>query len=321
MTLPVTRRIAHRLAPLIAALCLAVPAAQAAPPGSPWGEKYFPDVELVTQDGRKVKFYADLVKGRRVVVNFIYTSCPRVCGLMTANLARVQRELGDRVGKDIHFYSISLQPESDTPAKLAEYAAAYKAGPGWTFLTGRKEDVALLRKKFGDMAPVEEHAPRVNIGDDPTGSWWSTTALDDAGYLATVIGAWMDPAFDGSDRVAARSYAGVGRIAPLSRGHATFRQKCAACHVPGGQSVGPDLRGVVARRGVPWVRRWIKEPDRVLAEKDPVALELLARHGNVAMPNVGLSDREVLDVLEHLKATDAAPEREAAAPGAVRRAP
>jgi protein SCO1/2 len=278
--------------------------AGAAPPGSPWGEAYFPNVELVTQDGRKVRFYDDLVRDKHVVVSFIYTRCEKVCGLMTANLVRVQRELGDRVGKDIHFYSISLDPERDTPAALREYAKAYRAG--WTFLTGRPDDVRLVRRKFGDLAPVEDHAPRLNVGNDRTGQWWSPSALDDPKYLAILIGGWMDPAWSGASRVAAASYASARRAPALGKGQKVFREKCAACHLSGGRSVGPDLAGVVARRGEEWLARWIKAPDAMLRAKDPIALELLARHGNVPMPNLGLSDAEVRDVLAFLKSAGAA---------------
>lgn len=303
------------LALTLAGGAIAAPPARAAPPGSPWGERYFPNVPLVTQDGARVRFYDDLVRDKRVVVSFVYTRCPKVCGLITANLARVQRELGARVGKDVHFYSISLEPEHDTPATLAAYAAAYKVGPGWTFLTGAKEDVQLLRKRFGDLQPIEDHAPRINVGDDATGQWWSTSALDDPKYLATLVGGWMDPSWDGSAQVSAASYARAPAIPALGPGQKLYREKCAACHVPGGRSVGPDLAGVVARRGERWLTRWIRAPDELLAAKDPVALELLARHGNVPMPNLGLSAEDARKVVRFLADADAAAAR-AAAPDA-----
>jgi protein SCO1/2 len=313
MRTPSSRRAAAALgvAAVCAALSLAPVLAAGAPPGSPWGERYFPNVELVTQDGKKVRFYDDLVRDKHVVVSFVYTRCEKVCGLMTANLVRVQRVLGDRVGKDIHFYSVSLDPERDTPAVLRDYARSYRAGPGWTFLTGRAEDVALLRRRFGDLTPVEDHAPRVNVGHDPTGQWWATSALDDPGYLANVIGGWMDPRFDGSARVAAQGYAKVPKVAALGPGQRIFREKCAACHVAGGRSVGPDLAGVATRRDERWLARWIKAPDDLLRAKDPIALELLARHGGVPMPNLRLSDAQVAEVIAFLKASD--PTRAAAA--------
>jgi cytochrome oxidase Cu insertion factor (SCO1/SenC/PrrC family)/mono/diheme cytochrome c family protein len=281
---------------------LAPERARAAPRSSPWGAKYFPNVELVTQDGVKVRFYEDLVRDKHVVVSFIYTRCTKQCGLITANLARVQRELGDRVGKDVFFYSITLDPERDTPAALKRYAEAFKARPGWTFLTGKKEDVQLLRRKFGDLASVEDHAAAINIGNDRVGQWWHTSAIDDPRYLATVIGDWMDPRSNG--RPSAKSYAEAPQLAPLSKGHAIFRQRCAACHAPGGQSVGPDLRGVVARRDPRWLARWLKDPEGMLARKDPVATALLAKSGGVAMPNTGLTDAEVDDVIRFLQAPE-----------------
>ena len=99
---------------------------------------HFPNIELMTQDGKKVHFYDDLIKDKIVAINLIYTHCQYSCPLETARLAQVQRILGDRVGKDIFFYSISIDPEHDTPAELKAYAEKYHAGPGWTFLTGKK---------------------------------------------------------------------------------------------------------------------------------------------------------------------------------------
>src|SRR5579859_394624 len=76
---------------------------------------HFPNIELITQDGKKVHFYDDLIKGRIVAIDLIYTSCQYACPLETARLAQVQKKLGDRVGQDIFFYSITIDPEHDTP--------------------------------------------------------------------------------------------------------------------------------------------------------------------------------------------------------------
>src|SRR5260370_28433854 len=108
------------------------------------GSDYFPNVELTTQDGKKVHFYDDLLKGKIVAINFIYTHCHFSCPLETARLAQVQDILGDRVGKDIFFYSITIDPVRDTPAVLKDYAEKFAAGPAWTFLTARKKDIDLL---------------------------------------------------------------------------------------------------------------------------------------------------------------------------------
>jgi protein SCO1 len=283
----------------LVALCLPA-GAQAAPAGSPWGEKYFPNVELVTQDGEKVRFYDDLVRDKLVVVDFIYTRCTKQCGLMTANLARVKRELGDRVGKDIFFVSVSLDPR-DTPEVLKRYADAFHAGPGWKFLTGRKEDVKLLRSKFGDTEAVVNHRPNLNIGNDRTGEWWLANALDNPKFTATIIGSWMDPSFRGDPK--AKSYAQATRPEPLSQAETIFKDKCAACHT-GPSPVGGSLRGVTERRDKGWLARWLKDPPRVIADGDPTARALLARAKGVPMPELALSDADVAALIAWLERSD-----------------
>src|SRR5438093_1191352 len=107
--------------------------------GNPWGADYFPNVPLITQDGTTVHFYDDLLKGKKVAINLIYTSCKDECPLETARLVQVQQLLSDRVGKDVFFYSISIDPEQDTPAVLKAYAEKFGVGPGWLFLTATED--------------------------------------------------------------------------------------------------------------------------------------------------------------------------------------
>jgi protein SCO1/2 len=148
------------------------------------GVEWFTDVAVTAQDGRTYRFYDDLLKGKIVIVNFFYTDCDRLCPLMTENLARVQELLGPRVGKDIFMYSISLQPEHDTPALLAAYAQTYGVGPGWLFLTGKPDDIELLRHRLGfvDSNPVEDanlerHLGNVRIANVPMHRWIMSPAL------------------------------------------------------------------------------------------------------------------------------------------------
>src|SRR4249920_802403 len=115
---------------------------------SRWGANYFPNIELTTQDGKTVHFYDDLIKGKTVAIDLIYTTCQYACPLETARLAQVQRILGDRMGSEINFYSITIDPEHDTPAVLKDYAEKYHAGPGWLFLTGSAADIELISKKL-----------------------------------------------------------------------------------------------------------------------------------------------------------------------------
>src|ERR1051326_8188136 len=110
---------------LIAILYLAVGPTPATADNARWGANYFPNVVLTTQDGVKVHFYDDVLKGKSVVIDLIYTSCLDSCPLETARLAQVQKMLGDRVGKEIFFYSISIDPKRDTPKVLKQYAKNY----------------------------------------------------------------------------------------------------------------------------------------------------------------------------------------------------
>ena len=166
----------------IAGGLLAAPApdAAAAPP-TPRDrirERYFPNVLLRTQDDQPVRFYDDLIKNRAVTINFFYANCDEVCPLVTANLAKVQKLLGDRVGRDIFMYSVSLTPEKDTPAALKRYAKMHGAQPGWTFLTGDHTDVELLRRSLGFTNPsakvdkdITQHIGNVRYGNEPLMLW------------------------------------------------------------------------------------------------------------------------------------------------------
>lgn len=148
-------------------------------------KSYFPNVVLRTHDGRTVRFYDDLVKDRTVLINFMFTTCATLCPLTTANLVKVQAALGDRVGRDIFLYSITLDPGVDTPDVLRRYREAFGVKGGWTFLTGRPDEITLLRRKLGayDPDPVidadkTQHASLVVYGNDRTGRWGTIPGAD-----------------------------------------------------------------------------------------------------------------------------------------------
>ncbi len=153
-----------------------------------------PNILLLTQDNKQVRFYDDLVKGKTVLVNFIYTSCENSCSPTTANLARMHRLLGDRIGRDLVLLSISLDPTVDRPAMLKEYAARFGQFHGWYFLTGHEMDIDDLRRKLGlyDLDPVldadkTQHAGIVVIGNDVTNRWVSLPALMDHRQIAQTV--------------------------------------------------------------------------------------------------------------------------------------
>jgi cytochrome oxidase Cu insertion factor (SCO1/SenC/PrrC family) len=149
---------------------------------------YFPNHSLVTQDDKTVRFYDDLLKGKVVLINFMFTHCAGVCSPMTANLAKVQSYLGERVGRDVSMLSISVDPANDTPAALKAYAAKHKAGPGWYFLTGKKENVDwILYKLGGYVAEPGQHSSVLIIGNEATGEWVKVHAMSSPAEIAAAV--------------------------------------------------------------------------------------------------------------------------------------
>jgi protein SCO1 len=159
----------------------------------------FSNIPLLTHNGEVVRFYDDLIKNKTVMINFMYARCGDICPGMTANLKLVQKELGERVGKDIFMYSISLEPEHDTPEILKAYAELFHVNAGWTFLTGKKEDVEVLRKQLGfsfsDPAldkDKTQHIGVVKFGIESLERWGMSPAMGDPKYIAEYL-RWMEP--------------------------------------------------------------------------------------------------------------------------------
>jgi protein SCO1/2 len=284
----------------------------AASTDSPWGANYFPNVPLVTQDGKKVRFYDDLIKGKVVAINFIFTGCSASCSMETARLREVQELLGDRMGKDVFFYSISIDPDNDTPEALKHYAKKFKVGPGWVFLTGKIDDISLLRQKLGLYVPEREqgktdHNLSLIVGNQSTGRWMRASPFENPNLLATQLGSWLHNYKLAS--TGKNDYASAPTHLPrISRGEELFRTRCASCHTIGSpenplaaqRPIGPDLTGVTRLRQRAWLVRWIKEPDRMLAEKDPLAMALFAKYNQLPMPNMRLNESEVDALLAFL---------------------
>jgi protein SCO1 len=161
-------------------------------------ERHFPNVLLTTHENKKVRFYDDLIKNKIVVINFMYVKCEGVCPGITANLARLQKLLGSRLGRDIFMYSFTLKPEQDSPEVLRNYAKAYHARNGWTFLTGTPEDMELLRRKLGFTDPdpkldadKSNHIGNIRYGNEPLQRWGSFPGLSRASWMAESI-SWVD---------------------------------------------------------------------------------------------------------------------------------
>jgi protein SCO1/2 len=272
---------------------------------SRWGANYFPNVTLITQDGKPVKFYDDLLKGKIVAIDLIYTQCKDECPLETARLRQVQKLLGDRVGKDIFFYSISIDPKHDTPEVLHDYAEMYNAGPGWYFLTGKEEDIILISKKLGLYSPDwgrDGHTAAVVIGNEPAGQWMQNSATDNPHFLANQIGEFIDNYTHHEPVRQAAAVQEPGKLDKLDPGDYLFASHCAACHTIGdGRKVGPDLAGITTRRDHAWLVRYIAAPDKLLDAKDPIAVQLFQQYKHVRMPNLHLGDADVAVVIDFLE--------------------
>jgi protein SCO1 len=303
------RRWIRELGLLVALAAMMILGGTAASAASRWGAGYIPNVTVVTQDGQQLKFYDDVIKGKIVVISFIYTTCRDICPLVTARLQQVYERLGDSAGRDIHFVSISIDPDHDTPEKMKEHATAFNVAPGWLFLTGMKKDIDVIRYKLGERSQKRnEHSNDILLGNDATGEWAHDSAFADLGVLAANIHA-MDPAW--------RATMGKPPMLPTTApqtargglpGQGLFTKLCASCHSVGkGDRAGPDLFGVFSRREPSWIERYIAQPDQVRAAQDPIAAALGARFQSVRMPNFGLSAADISDLMLYLRSASSLP--------------
>jgi protein SCO1/2 len=145
-------------------LLLCCASAAAAEPYSP----KIPDVAVTTHEGKSVRFYSDLVKGKTVAVNFIYTNCSTICPASGALFASLQKQNG----RGVHFISVSIDPTVDTPKKLKAWSSQFRTGPSWTLVTGTQEAIDQLVKALGGpTGRPQDHMPLTIVGSDATHTW------------------------------------------------------------------------------------------------------------------------------------------------------
>lgn len=134
--------------------------------------KYFTDLPVVTQDGERLRFYSDVLKDRIVVVTLFYTECTGACPVNNQKLSAMQEMLGDAMGRDYFFVSVSLDPKTDTPEVLKDYAKSFNAGEGWYFLTGEPEDMKQITRRLGQVnEDIAAHSPFFMLGNVPKAHW------------------------------------------------------------------------------------------------------------------------------------------------------
>jgi protein SCO1/2 len=158
---------------------------------------HLPNVPLLTHEGKRVMFYDDLIKDKIVTLNFFYAKCDEICPAVTANLAIVQKLLGADVGTKLFMYSFTLKPEVDDVAAIRDYRAMFHAKPGWTFLTGKPQDLEKIRRGIGFQYPdpaidkdKTQHIGNVRYGNEPLMLWAACPGLGNAPYVAESI-SWM----------------------------------------------------------------------------------------------------------------------------------
>jgi cytochrome oxidase Cu insertion factor (SCO1/SenC/PrrC family) len=146
-----------------------------------------PDARVYDQNGNRLNFYSDLIKGKTVAINFIFTTCTTICPPLTVTFRRVQQEMVER-RLPVQLISISVDPTIDTPERLHDFAAKFKAGPGWTFVTGDKTEIDSLLQALGAaVANKNDHTPMILIGNDVAGYWTRTYGLSSPTALVNVI--------------------------------------------------------------------------------------------------------------------------------------
>ena len=156
-------------------------------------EKYFTDIELVNQNGEKMRFYHDLLQGKTVIINSFFATCQGSCLPITRNLEKIQEALGDRLGKDARIISISVDPTLDTPGELMAIGKKFHARPGWYFLTGSKENVEFVLKKLGQFVEnKQDHYNIIIVGNDRTGLWKKAFGLAKSEELIKVVYSVLD---------------------------------------------------------------------------------------------------------------------------------
>src|ERR1044071_2172795 len=195
-----TLRAKSKTAPPVTTAATAAPSTTEKPAENiPTGLRIPTDITVQDQNGRKLNFYTDLVKGKTVIINFIFTTCTTICPPLTATFRKVQQELAEHVGRDVHMISISVDPTIDVPERLKDFSAQFKAGPGWTFVTGSRPEIDTLLKALGAaVADKNDHTPMILVGNDAANYWTRTYGLAPASTLVKIVGEAMSRSGDKS---------------------------------------------------------------------------------------------------------------------------
>jgi protein SCO1/2 len=174
-------------APTAVAGNASAPPERAAEDASLFSSSRIPNVQIYDQNGKQLNFYSDLIKGKTVAINFIFTTCTTICPPLTATFRKVQQDLATSA-LEATLISISVDPTTDHPQRLNDFAARFKAGPGWTFVTGDQAEITSLLRALGAAAANKnDHTPMILIGNDAAGYWTRAYGLSSPSALVKAI--------------------------------------------------------------------------------------------------------------------------------------
>ena len=167
---------------------------------------HLPNLPLLTHDGNRVMFYDDLIEGKVVTLNFFFAKCDEICPRVTANLSKVQELLGADLGTKIFMYSFTLKPEEDDVTAISHYRSMFNAKPGWTFLTGKPEDMERIRKGIGFTYPdpaidqdKTQHIGNVRYGNEPLMLWGACPGMAHVDFVLEAINWMLHPNANGGE--------------------------------------------------------------------------------------------------------------------------
>jgi cytochrome oxidase Cu insertion factor (SCO1/SenC/PrrC family) len=154
---------------------------------SAFSSSKIPDAQVLDQNGKQLNFYSDLIKGKTVAINFVFTTCTAICPSLTATFRRVQQDAAAR-GVDVKLISVSVDPTTDTPERLNDYAAKFKAGPNWTFVTGDKARIDSVLSGLGAaVSNKNDHTPMILIGNDSSDYWTRAYGLTSPTKIVDIL--------------------------------------------------------------------------------------------------------------------------------------
>jgi protein SCO1/2 len=142
-----------------------------------------PEVALINQDGKQVKLQELLLSDKPVFLDFIFTTCTTICPVLSVGFSNFQKELGSR-SDSVKLVSVSIDPDYDNPELMKDYLERYGAGPGWDFLTGKKEDIVKVMRAFGVYVPNKmNHQPVIILRAPGMEKWVRIYGLPSASQL------------------------------------------------------------------------------------------------------------------------------------------